>query len=115
EITQAIRKKVALVHDIPVSAVVLIKVSSIPKTSSGKIQRHACRDGYLAGTLAAVATWTAASGDVKVASSLQRRGATEESTWIEEGDKRDTSSALNGVAAPEKPSPSKIPGKVPVG
>ena len=32
-----------------VDAIVLIKAGSIPKTSSGKIQRHACRDGYLAG------------------------------------------------------------------
>ena len=29
----------------------LIKAGSIPKTSSGKIQRHACRDGFLDGTL----------------------------------------------------------------
>lgn len=115
EITQAIRKKVALVHDIPVSAVVLIKVSSIPKTSSGKIQRHACRDGYLAGTLAAVATWTAASGDVTVAPSLRRREVTEESAWIEEGDSSETPSTLNGSATAEKPTPGKIAGKVPVG
>ena len=30
----------------------LLKAGSIPKTSSGKIQRHACQAGYLAGTLA---------------------------------------------------------------
>ena len=32
----------------------------MPKTSSGKIQRHACRDGYLAGTLDVVGQWRAA-------------------------------------------------------
>lgn len=117
EITQAIRKKVALVHDIPVSAVVLIKVSSIPKTSSGKIQRHACRDGYLAGTLAAVATWTAESGDVTVAPSLRRRES-DDTAWIEEGESASRAEArteLNGSGVAERPTASKVPGKVPVG
>ena len=31
--------------------VVLVRHGTIPKTSSGKIQRHACRDGFRAGTL----------------------------------------------------------------
>ncbi len=125
EITEAIRKRVALVHDLPVSAVVLIKVSSIPKTSSGKIQRHACRDGYLAGTLAAVATWTAESGETKIAPSLRRRETGDEPDWVEEGDAQktyheattslDTTPKLNGAAAAEKPSPTKPLGKVPVG
>ena len=38
----------------------LIRAGSVPKTSSGKIQRHACRDGYLAGTLDVVGQWRAA-------------------------------------------------------
>ena len=37
-------------HDLHLDAIVLIKAGSIPKTSSGKIQRHACRNGYLDGT-----------------------------------------------------------------
>jgi 8-amino-7-oxononanoate synthase len=119
-ITSAIRKKVAIIHDIPVSAVVLIKVSSIPKTSSGKIQRHACRDGYLAGTLAAVATWTAESGDVTVAPSLRRRESGDEGVWIEEGEAAEPPQhaephpALNGTGSAEMPPP-KASGKVPVG
>ncbi|MBX9927126.1 MAG: hypothetical protein K2Y05_12275, partial [Hyphomicrobiaceae bacterium] len=47
----------------------------IPKTSSGKIQRHACQAGYLAGTLAAVTTWSAETGQVEVVQSARRRGA----------------------------------------
>ena len=50
-------------HELALDAIVLIKAGSIPKTSSGKIQRHACRDGYLAGSLSEVARWTAA-GDM---------------------------------------------------
>ncbi len=59
EIIAAIRRAVADEHEVTPDVVVLLKPASIPKTSSGKIQRHACRAGYLAGSLAAVASWTA--------------------------------------------------------
>ncbi|MEP0859278.1 amino acid adenylation domain-containing protein [Trichocoleus sp. DQ-U1] len=51
EVTAAIRQAVAEEHEIQVYAVVLIKGGSIPKTSSGKIQRRATRAEYLAGEL----------------------------------------------------------------
>ena len=54
---EAIRREVAAEHELPVEAIVLIKAGSIPKTSSGKIQRHACRQGFLDGTLEVVAQW----------------------------------------------------------
>ena len=54
----AIRRAVAEQHDIDVHAIRLIKMLSLPKTSSGKVQRHACRDAFLAGTLEVVAEWT---------------------------------------------------------
>lgn len=38
-------------HGLQMYATVLIKPGSIPKTSSGKIQRHACRRGFLDGSL----------------------------------------------------------------
>ncbi|WP_416676129.1 fatty acyl-AMP ligase [Egbenema bharatensis] len=47
DITQAIRRSVLKQHDLQVSSVVLLKPGTIPKTSSGKIQRHACRDLFL--------------------------------------------------------------------
>jgi len=43
----AIRKAVAEEYGLQVHAVVLIRTGSIPKTSSGKIQRHACRSRFL--------------------------------------------------------------------
>ncbi len=55
----AIRHDIAAEHELPVDAVVLIKAGSIPKTSSGKIQRHACRQGFLDGTLEILARWSA--------------------------------------------------------
>ncbi len=58
EVFEAIRKSVSAEHEIPMEAIVLIKAGSIPKTSSGKIQRHACRNGFLRGTdLEIVAQW----------------------------------------------------------
>ncbi|MGI9427152.1 MAG: aminotransferase class I/II-fold pyridoxal phosphate-dependent enzyme, partial [Bythopirellula sp.] len=86
-IIEAIRKKVSGTHELPVAAIVLIKTRSIPKTSSGKVQRHACRDGYLAGTLAAQATWSATTGKVEIIPSLRRRrNDAPVATWVEEGD-----------------------------
>ncbi len=36
----------------------MIQALSLPKTSSGKVQRHACREAFLAGSLEVVAEWT---------------------------------------------------------
>lgn len=53
-ITDAIRQAVAHVHEVAVSAIVLIKAGSLPKTSSGKVQRSLCRTQFLARSLATV-------------------------------------------------------------
>ena len=43
KVGKAIRKAVSERHGLRISAIVLIKTGGIPKTSSGKIQRQACR------------------------------------------------------------------------
>lgn len=53
-----IRKRVALEHELPVSTIALIQKGSLPKTSSGKVQRRACRADFLAGALKIVAKWS---------------------------------------------------------
>jgi acyl-CoA synthetase (AMP-forming)/AMP-acid ligase II len=50
-VAEAVRQAVFEQHELQVYTVVLIEQGSIPKTSSGKIQRHACRADFLAGTL----------------------------------------------------------------
>jgi acyl-CoA synthetase (AMP-forming)/AMP-acid ligase II len=55
EMINAIRRAIAEHHELCVHDIMLIRTGSIPKTSSGKIQRYACRAGYLAGTLETVA------------------------------------------------------------
>jgi acyl-CoA synthetase (AMP-forming)/AMP-acid ligase II len=46
-----IRQALTAEHGLQVYATVLLKTGSIPKTSSGKIQRYACRTKFLEGTL----------------------------------------------------------------
>ncbi|OIJ63476.1 fatty acyl-AMP ligase [Streptomyces mangrovisoli] len=53
-ITELIRSAVGEAHGLPLHDVVLVQPGTIPKTSSGKIQRHASRAAYLTGGLAAV-------------------------------------------------------------
>ncbi len=53
-IIAAVRQAVAEQHELQAYAVVLIRVGSIPRTSSFKIQRSACRDQFLDGSLAII-------------------------------------------------------------
>lgn len=57
EIFEAIRRAISTEHEVGTDAVLLLKAGSMPKTSSGKIQRHACRAGFLDGSLDVVARW----------------------------------------------------------
>ncbi|MCC6488112.1 MAG: SDR family NAD(P)-dependent oxidoreductase [Candidatus Hydrogenedentes bacterium] len=50
-VAAAIRRAVSDQHELDVHAVLLLTPGSIPKTSSGKIQRSACREAYAAGKL----------------------------------------------------------------
>ncbi len=57
QVGQAIQQAVFQEHGLQVHAVELLKPSSIAKTSSGKIQRHACKAGFLKASLVSVARW----------------------------------------------------------
>ena len=59
DVIQAIRHDVTAEHDVPPDGIVLVRFGSIPKTSSGKIQRHACRNSFLDGSLKTIASWLA--------------------------------------------------------
>jgi len=48
---EAIHRAVLDEHDLALDAIVLVRNGSILRTSSGKIQRHACRAAFLAGEL----------------------------------------------------------------
>lgn len=57
EVITAIRRAVTEQYGLPIHAVLLLKTASLPKTSSGKVQRSACREGFLNDTLALVSHW----------------------------------------------------------
>ncbi|MCT7967818.1 AMP-binding protein [Laspinema sp. D1] len=58
EVFRSIRSSVAEHHELPVYGVLLLKTGSIPKTSSGKIQRHACRQYFMEGGFDSIANWS---------------------------------------------------------
>jgi amino acid adenylation domain-containing protein/non-ribosomal peptide synthase protein (TIGR01720 family) len=94
-ITQ-IRQAVSEEHEVQVHAVELIKPGTIPKTSSGKIQRHACRAAFLERSLEAVAEWRdVASAEAAVDALPPPRGE-EVKVWL-----RATLAARLGVAPGE--------------
>lgn len=58
EVVGSIRQAVVAQHGLDIYATVLVKTGSIPKTSSGKIRRRACRTAFLAGSLDVVEDWS---------------------------------------------------------
>jgi 8-amino-7-oxononanoate synthase len=60
---ESIRQAISAEHELPVLTIALLKSGTIPKTSSGKIQRHACRAGFLDGSLAVFDQWSAGAAE----------------------------------------------------
>ncbi len=56
EVARAVRQAIADEHGLQLHALALIESGSIFKTSSGKIQRHACRAAFESGELSVVAS-----------------------------------------------------------
>ena len=56
-VSSAIRQAIAASHNLQVYSALLVKPGSIPKTSSGKIQRRACQHKFLEGDLNIVGQW----------------------------------------------------------
>jgi len=52
-----IRRSVAEFHGVLLDAVALVAPGAIPKTTSGKLQRFACRDAFLSDRLSILAVW----------------------------------------------------------
>ncbi|HEV3040683.1 MAG TPA: amino acid adenylation domain-containing protein, partial [Candidatus Angelobacter sp.] len=54
---QLIARNVAEVHELTAHAIVLVRAGTIPKTSSGKLQRHACKTDFLNQNLYVLKEW----------------------------------------------------------
>ena len=57
-VLDAVRMAVLDEHDLALDAIVLVRSGTIPKTSSGKIQRRACRGAFLSGELKPLAEYS---------------------------------------------------------
>ncbi len=57
EVVTALRRAVAQEHQLQLHALCLVKPLSVPKTSSGKIKRYACKQQYLDGELQIIGAW----------------------------------------------------------
>lgn len=81
ETLQAIRRSVTREHEISPDGIILVRFGSMPKTSSGKIQRHACRHEFLNNSLQVVAQWYAwsAGEETEEAAPSESRGELRES------------------------------------
>jgi acyl-CoA synthetase (AMP-forming)/AMP-acid ligase II len=58
EVLTNIKQAIAEIHELQAYAVVLVKPGNVLKTSSGKIQRRACKANFLAGELEVLADWS---------------------------------------------------------
>jgi acyl carrier protein len=56
-----VRRAVAEEHGLDPSCIVLLRPGTLPRTSSGKVQRRGCRQDWQAGELPVVAQWSAAA------------------------------------------------------
>ncbi|MGB8387235.1 fatty acyl-AMP ligase, partial [Mycobacterium sp.] len=74
EIVDAIRTAITEHHEVQVDAVILLEPLRIPTTSSGKIQRSACRQQFLDGRLEAVVEWRAPRLDIHPAAASSEHG-----------------------------------------
>ena len=78
EIAAAIRAALAEEHEVAVSDVVLIHPETLPRTSSGKVRRRACREAYVAGELSVFGRSAAAADSGEERSEAAPRTPTEE-------------------------------------
>ena len=89
---QAIRRAVTAEHELPPDAVYLVRNSSVHKTSSGKIQRHACLHAVRDGDLKLIAKWVrweeSERGQLELAAQpmMQAAAASGQASIVEAGD-----------------------------
>jgi acyl-CoA synthetase (AMP-forming)/AMP-acid ligase II len=73
DLVEAIRWEVFQQHFIDVYAIVLLTPGSLPKTSSGKVQRSACKTKFLNQSLSVMAQWSLSNTQPSDVTSLMER------------------------------------------
>ena len=67
EVFAALRQAVAENHGLDPAHIILLRPGGLPRTSSGKVQRRACRQAWQGGQLPVLADWCASSAEQGVA------------------------------------------------
>ena len=95
EVVTAIREAIATQHEIQVYAIALIRPGSLPKTSSGKVQRRGSRESYLDGSLSIMRLWTLEQDQAQTPQAVQQDGGAEEQGEREQaGETAETAPAI---------------------
>lgn len=104
DVIDALRRSVGEEHGVHTFAVLLLRPRSLPKTSSGKVQRRACREAYDCGALELVAcslTDTTANEHMEMdwnasaSGQLVEMNANERHWWLEKLLQREIAKSLN--------------------
>lgn len=112
---QEICKAVGAEFEVPVDAVVFIRHGGIPKTSSGKIQHHACHNGFLDGTLPEIVRWVSPGVSFNFVDGTLAENAMEEAIGVTTSE--DNNRLVRGkiepfaAEAPHKPVREETPEK----
>jgi FkbH-like protein len=116
EIAAAVRRSIAGEHGVAASEVVLIRAETLPRTTSGKVRRRACRDAWLAGGLAEVGR-SVLAGETEPATGSLAGLTREEILALAPGDRRTALvAALRQLAAAVlRTAPERIDPRVPLG
>lgn len=80
-LSAAIRERVTDAHGLAVSGLALLPPQALPKTSSGKVQRHAAREAWRAGAMKALHLWRAPQAPVAAAAAPELDAAAVEA-WL---------------------------------
>ena len=80
-IVSAVREAVTQEHEVTPASVVLVRTTTLPRTSSGKVQRQRCRHDFVNGALDVVMQWTAPVS-VSAASIPAGQSDTEIVAWL---------------------------------
>ncbi|REK12472.1 MAG: aminotransferase class I/II-fold pyridoxal phosphate-dependent enzyme [Planctomycetota bacterium] len=92
-VIEAIRRAVSAEHELNLDGVALMKAGTIPKTSSGKIQRHACRQAFIDGSLPSVALWRSWSAAPAAQPAAQSPASDKAAAGLARGARRDPAHA----------------------
>jgi acyl carrier protein len=110
QVVQAIRRAIVEHHELDPLAIVLIRQTSLPITSSGKVQRNLCREQFLADELKVVSSWinpatsgrTLAPANGRVAVQLHSEGVVTQRNGVSRPASRTAARSVNVDRAAER-------------